>query len=135
MVNPRTLVGGRARAWADALARLHCRPVECVQTAGDGGDGDRITALIAAARPALVVAAGGDGTVREVAEALRRIAPAAAPALAILPLGTGNNVARSLGLRSVRRDDAAVEHAVAAVLAGHERRIDLGCVGDRVFVG
>jgi diacylglycerol kinase family enzyme len=45
-------------------------------------------------RPAeLVVAAGGDGTVAKIAAAMR---PAGAP-LAILPLGTANNLAKSLG--------------------------------------
>lgn len=44
--------------------------------------------------PELVVAAGGDGTVRRAAEA---IAGHGIP-LAILPLGTANNIARSMGI-------------------------------------
>ncbi len=44
--------------------------------------------------PELVVAAGGDGTVRRAAEA---IAGRGIP-LAILPLGTANNIARSVGI-------------------------------------
>lgn len=43
----------------------------------------------------LVVVAGGDGTVSRVAYILRSIP--GPPALAILPLGTGNDLARSLG--------------------------------------
>jgi diacylglycerol kinase family enzyme len=42
----------------------------------------------------LYIAAGGDGTIRKVVERLRK---GKAP-LAILPLGTANNVARSLGI-------------------------------------
>lgn len=137
VVNPRTLLGPRACAWEDALARLRgSRPVECVRTAGDGGDRGRVAALIAAQRPTLVVAAGGDGTVRDVAAALLDAGPAMRPALAILPLGTANDVARSFGLLSVRRRGAeAVERAVATILAGTERYIDLGCAGSHLFVG
>jgi diacylglycerol kinase family enzyme len=51
-------------------------------------------------------------------------------------LGTGNNVARGLGLLSLRQGDArAIERAVAAIRAGRERRIDLGRVGADVFAG
>jgi len=45
----------------------------------------------------LVVAAGGDGTVRGVALALAR-RPGGGVPLAVIPLGTANNIARTLGL-------------------------------------
>jgi undecaprenyl-diphosphatase len=68
-----------------------------------------------AAGASLVIAAGGDGTVRACAHAL---ADSPVP-LAILPLGTANLAARALG----------VPHRVTAALAtafgGRERRIDL----------
>jgi diacylglycerol kinase family enzyme len=138
VVNPRALRGRRAALWEEALARLRqTRSVECMRTAGDGGDRDRIAALIESTRPSIVIAAGGDGTVHEVVGALLGANTASAPALGILPLGTANNVARSLGLRSFRtRDgDAALSRAVTAVLGGRERLLDLGRVGPDVFVG
>jgi diacylglycerol kinase (ATP) len=64
----------------------------------------------------VVVAAGGDGTVGTVAEALL----GTDTALAILPLGSVMNVARSLGLP---RD---VQAAAAAIAAGDIRTIDVG---------
>ena len=136
VVNPRTLLGPRLGLWEDALAHLRRnRPVACVQTAGDGGDRGRLAALLTAQRPAIVIAAGGDGTVGDVAAAVLDAGPTA-PALAILPLGTANNVARSLGLLSLRqRGSAAVERAVAVILAGSERHIDVGRVGADLFVG
>ncbi|MDK1360556.1 diacylglycerol kinase family protein [Arthrobacter sp. zg-Y1219] len=65
----------------------------------------------------VVVAAGGDGTIREVARALAN-APAA---LGLLPLGTGNLLARNLGLPV-----ADLPASVRAALHGQERRIDMG---------
>jgi diacylglycerol kinase (ATP) len=54
-----------------------------------------------------VIAAGGDGTVNAVVTALAELEGTAAdkPALAILPLGTGNDLARSLGM-PLEPDDA-----------------------------
>ena len=67
----------------------------------------------------LIVAAGGDGTVRACVQAL---AGTQVP-LAIVPLGTANLVARALG---VPRGTGA---ALAAAFGGHERRIDLAAAG------
>ncbi|WP_156253744.1 diacylglycerol/lipid kinase family protein [Pseudactinotalea terrae] len=65
----------------------------------------------------VVLVAGGDGTVRAVAEGLR----GSGVALALIPSGTGNLLARNLGLVL---DD--VDDAVATAFAGEERKIDLG---------
>jgi len=137
VVNPRALRGPCAALWDEALASLRrTRAVECLHTVGDGDDGSRIAALIERLRPAVVVASGGDGTVRDVVSVLHGIEPTTAPALAILPLGTANNVARSLGLLSLRQHGrAAVEGACAAIVGGNERRIDIGRAGAHVFIG
>lgn len=67
----------------------------------------------------MVFAAGGDGTVRAVAEVLS----GSDVALAILPHGTGNLLARNLG---VPLD--GVDSAVAHALAVEARRIDVGTI-------
>ena len=72
----------------------------------------------------LVVAWGGDGTVNEVGAAL---AFTETP-LAIVPSGSGNGLARDLGIS--RRPERALEVA----LAGDTRRIDVGEVAGRLFV-
>ncbi|MFC8719919.1 diacylglycerol kinase family protein [Kitasatospora sp. NPDC057198] len=63
----------------------------------------------------LVAACGGDGTVTACAEALA----GTGATLAVVPCGTGNLLARNLGLPT------APEAALAAALAGRTRRIDL----------
>ncbi len=67
-------------------------------------------------RTELVAAAGGDGTV---AAAARLLAGHKIP-LAILPLGTANNIAKAL------LGDATSEQLVSCWNTAHRRRIDLG---------
>jgi diacylglycerol kinase (ATP) len=72
-----------------------------------------------------VVAVGGDGTVHEVLPAcLER-----QHLLGLLPAGSGDDFAHALGMS--RRDPAA---AVAVLIAGRERRVDVGIVNGEPFV-
>ena len=113
----------RLRAGLDAEAR---------ETAGDGRDVERIAAWLDEQRPRLVIAAGGDGTVRAVACALMRQDPAIRPALGLAPLGTANNVARSLGHGRLGADPTAL---LATLRAGRGRPLDLGRANGEWFVG
>ena len=71
-----------------------------------------------------IVAAGGDGTVRSVAQAL-----VGSPLrLGILPVGTANNVARSLHIPTV------IEEALGVIANGVEQRMDVGRIGDEYFL-
>jgi diacylglycerol kinase (ATP) len=69
----------------------------------------------------VVVVAGGDGTVARVA---KQLAGTTIP-MAILPMGTANNVARSLGL------GVEASSAVLALKRATERHFDLGVVRSR----
>ncbi|MBM3880300.1 MAG: diacylglycerol kinase family lipid kinase [Verrucomicrobia bacterium] len=70
---------------------------------------------------AVIAAAGGDGTVNEVAHGLR-LAGDPRARLGIVPLGTGNDVATQLGLPTIPQ-------AVRAIVAGETRKLDLIEVG------
>jgi diacylglycerol kinase family enzyme len=74
---------------------------------------------------ATLVAAGGDGTISAVAAA---VVAHPETRLGVIPLGTFNYFGRSLSLP----DDIAA--AVAVVAAGHETRLDVGFVNDRIFL-
>jgi YegS/Rv2252/BmrU family lipid kinase len=88
------------------------------------GDATRAAREASAAGFDQVVVAAGDGTVHEVAAGM----VGSETPLGIVPLGTGNVLARELGLPL--RTDAAVR-----VLAeGHTRRIDVGRSGDNRFL-
>ena len=71
-----------------------------------------------------IVAWGGDGTINEVASALVR----QRAVLGIVPSGSGNGLARELGI-SQRPEDA-----LATVIDGRDRLIDVGKLGGRLFV-
>ena len=83
----------------------------------DPGGGVTAEALEAGAD--MVIAAGGDGTVRAVAEALR----GKDASLGLLPSGTGNLLARNLDLSLDNLDDS-----IATAFRGRDRDIDLGVV-------
>ena len=83
----------------------------------DAGQGVTASAIRRGAR--VVLAAGGDGTIRAVAEGLRD----SGVALALLPLGTGNLLARNLELPL-----SDLDASVAIAFGGRNRVIDLGVV-------
>src|SRR5699024_7603057 len=90
-------------------------PIWLQTTAEDPGAGQARAALAAGA--SVVVAAGGDGTVREVASVL-----AGTPVpMALLPLGTGNLLARNLDLPLDNLDGL-----IHTALGGSDHPLDLG---------
>lgn len=79
---------------------------------------DELLVTLSKRRPDLIVVAGGDGTVSRAACALAgRHVP-----LAILPLGTANNTALSLGI------EGSMDALVAGWARGTHRRFDLATV-------
>ena len=76
----------------------------------------------------IVVAAGGDGTLGEVLNAVH----GTSARLGVLPLGTGNDFARTLGIGT------DLDDAIATLLHGHHRTIDIGRAsyagGSRLFL-
>lgn len=68
--------------------------------------------------PSLIIVVGGDGTIRAVAEGMHT----SQTPLAIVPTGTGNLLARNLGLM------ATVDCAVHTAFTGSSRAIDAGFI-------
>lgn len=86
--------------------------------------GEDLQELARAADADAIGMAGGDGTLGAVAEvAIERDLP-----FVCIPFGTRNHFARDIGLD---RDDPI---GALAAFAGTERRVDVGRVGDRLFL-
>lgn len=118
--------GPRRRALLDPVlaalaargARIDLRATACA------GDATRIARDAALPADRLIVAAGGDGTLAEVAAGLLENPSRAEVRLGVIPLGTANVLAHEIGL--ARRVDAVV----AALLDGRARPLHVGRIGE-----
>ena len=81
-----------------------------------------------------VIALGGDGIIHEVANGLMSVTPHQRPALAVVPVGSGNDFARTIG--AATNDPIG---ALGQILRGCGRKLDLGHVandaGESAYVG
>ena len=118
---------GRGRGGAvghEVVRRLAERSVraELVLTERPG-DATRLAAAALGSGCRKIVACGGDGTVHETAAALA----GSQAVMGIVPCGRGNDLARALAI------PREVKGALATLVEGEARRIDLGRIGDRTF--
>ena len=124
IVNPAADGGRLGREWTQIVERLGgfglSAPVVFTEAPWHATE---LAAEAVAEGVQRVVVAGGDGTVCEAAEGLHR---AGGGELAILPLGTGNDGARTLG---VPQD---LEEAARTAVDGQIRPVDLIRIGDHV---
>lgn len=140
LLNPQSCDGLTGRFWPQIAEIMDRRGIayELVAHQGDlteGVDGY----LEAHRRPDLVVAGlGGDGTHMAIINGMMRFRQrhpeVELPDYAILPLGTGNNLAKSFGIgtnRSPLRGD--LRRAVCAAAFGARYQLDLGRLGDSYF--
>jgi diacylglycerol kinase (ATP) len=72
----------------------------------------------------MVIAIGGDGTVHEVVNGLMKVPEKKRPILGIVPVGSGNDFAHTIGLHD--KPDVALVHA----LGGESQPLDLGLLSD-----
>ncbi|WP_435876060.1 diacylglycerol/lipid kinase family protein [Saccharopolyspora shandongensis] len=122
MINPAAGGGLSAKVVGELVGHLRgvC-DVKTVLAADARGTADAAKRAVADGADVLAVV-GGDGVAHLAVQACAE----SATALALIPAGTGNDLARGLG---VPRDPVAAARAVAEALrAGERRRIDLGKV-------
>lgn len=126
VVNPAAAGGRVGRQWPAIRARLRSVGLDAPEVLTEAPGHATVLAAGAVGRgERLVVAAGGDGTICEVVQGLQ---DAGGATLGVLPLGTGNDAARTLGV------PLRLEAAARALLEGATRRVDLIRAGDRVVL-
>ena len=96
-----------------------------VRLTWEGGDAARLVQEALAAGYPTLIAGGGDGTLREVAEAMALARSEAS--LALLPLGTANDFCRAAGIPLLPAE-------ALALLECEPRPIDLGEVDGQLFL-
>ncbi|MBS1616494.1 MAG: diacylglycerol kinase family lipid kinase [Bacteroidetes bacterium] len=102
-------------------AQLHTVMLQYTTHAGHGTE---LARAAVAAGCEVVVAVGGDGSVRDVAKGVLGMDCA----LGILPRGSGNGLARSLGI------PLKTDEALQRINSGNLRRIDVGFANDELFL-
>ena len=126
VVNPAAAGGRVGREWPRLHPRLRAAGLDQPFVFTEApGHATELAADAVRLGERTVVAVGGDGTICEVVQGLH---DAGGGVLGILPLGTGNDAARTLGL------PLDLEAAARTLLAGATRRVDLMLAGDRVVL-
>jgi YegS/Rv2252/BmrU family lipid kinase len=125
IVNPFAGGGRAARELSGVEAALHSLGLEHHIERTRSLDHARELALAAAQAGETAVAFGGDGLIGAVADALRRTDGV----LGVLPGGRGNDFVRMLGI------PGSPQPACEILAHGEVRRLDLGVIGDRTFIG
>lgn len=142
VLNPTAGSGVALARWPRVAALMESFGITCELLASAGeAPGAQVIGRLARANPtqyAAIVGIGGDGTHSSVMNALmgfRLAHPAGSlPPYAMIPLGTGNSIAKSFGLDS--REDIFVSdlrRAVATIRYGADYQMDLGRLGQTWF--
>lgn len=121
IVNPRSRNGVTGRRWKklEVDVRRALGPLEVEHTGGPR-DAERLAREGVRAGVERVVVAGGDGTLNEVVTGLLAADLGRYAQLGVLPLGTGGDFARSLGVPH------RLQEALELLSRGETRRIDAG---------
>jgi diacylglycerol kinase (ATP) len=124
IVNPASAGGRTGRGWTETAARLRGAGLDFdVAMTSCRGEAIELARRGAAEGRGLLVAAGGDGTISEVANGILAGRPeAGGPRLGVLPVGTGGDFRRTFGI------PLDVGEAAVVLVRGRGRRIDAGRV-------
>ena len=118
--------GEAAARTAEELLRAQLEDGPDVVRTSAAGHGSQLARQLGS-RYQTVVALGGDGVVHEVVNGLMALEAAERPALGVIPVGSGNAYARSLGV------SFKVPEAVAQLCRYQPKLTDLGVVNGRYF--
>ncbi|HEX5437632.1 MAG TPA: diacylglycerol kinase family protein [Gemmatimonadaceae bacterium] len=129
IVNPASGRGRGSRALPAVRQAFAAVGITDIRVTEAPGDERRLAACALEEGCSTIVAAGGDGTWSNVANAI--LTAGADCRLGLLALGTGNDFAKTVGAPA--RDPVATARLVAGDDT-HEMRVDVGCIEERYFL-
>lgn len=127
IVNPAAGKGAARRRLQEVSQIFAAFDIRDIKETARRGDEARVTLEAVDAGWDVIIVVGGDGTCSRVAETLVR--SAAHCALTVLPSGTGNDFAKTLGLA-----DASPEQVAALATKGNVARVDVGRADEHYFI-
>ena len=127
IANPAAGRGAIRARMHDLIHIFRSRGIEKVNETTASGDEDSLAVKAIREGAATIVAVGGDGTCTRIADAILR--SGAGCRLAVIPVGTGNDFAKTLGVDKYEPDQAA-----DLVVHGKETRIDVGQADGHYFL-
>ena len=116
IINPNAGSAGEVERLREILEKL---PETTVRITEKEGDARRMATVAVKSGAGLVVAAGGDGTLNEVVNGMAEDFGSAR--LGLLPLGTGNDFARSINIPT------DLDAALAVLQEGRVQAVDVAC--------
>jgi diacylglycerol kinase (ATP) len=132
--NPRSGAGLDRDLWLGTIIDKLCTTLQHSLTVGATTTGVTTTDILRdflRLSPRLIIAAGGDGTIRHILGALA--AERIEIPVGLIPFGTGNQLARNLKILEEDLFHDRLQHAVDVIAAGKTRRIDLGKMNGHFF--
>jgi diacylglycerol kinase (ATP) len=127
ILNPAAGKGAARRRLQEIMQTFAAFGIRDVRQTRERGDEERVTLEAIKAGWKTIAVVGGDGTCGHIADAL--VKSGADCALAVVPAGTGNDFAKTLGVAKYTPDQIA-----NLIVAGASTRIDVGRVDGRHFI-
>jgi diacylglycerol kinase (ATP) len=127
IVNPAAGRGGIRSALPKVLAAFSARGIGAAYETSGPGEEEELAARAIQNGLTTIVAAGGDGTCGRIANAILHSATSCR--LAVVPTGTGNDFAKTLGVSRYTPEQVA-----SLVVRGESTRIDVGVADGHYFL-
>ena len=121
--------GERGALFAETFLESYASATSGFEVVRTSGPEDATEIAASATGRDTVIALGGDGVIHEVVNGLMRLRREDRPQLGIIPMGSGNDYARTLG---IKRNDVA--DALAQLVRGHAKSCELGRVNGTYYM-
>jgi YegS/Rv2252/BmrU family lipid kinase len=128
LVNPTAANNSGHQLWAQLIPRFEALFSSYSRTVVETRSAEHNVELGATANADLIISVGGDGTIHDIVQGIMRRPRDERPLLTMLPIGSGNDFARTLGMPSNSR------RALETIAEGRRATIDIGRCNKTFFL-